>query len=125
MHKTRLVLLPALVLVALLTGTLAVADAPQGLVRADPPDAVTLPIGPQRIVLTYGMPLNPAMTGGYVSDVGGALVSTSVRVNSNDPTQIIIGLAPNLPSGWYMVMWNTALAGGDDPLDGMTTFNVA
>jgi hypothetical protein len=65
------------------------------------------------------------MTGGYVHSLDNVIVSTGVHIAPDDPTKIVITLTPDLPSGWYMVMWNTAMNGDDETIAGMQEFNVA
>ncbi len=125
MQQTRRFLLVVAVGVALFLGSTVGATSPPGFVSSNPTDAATISSDLSQYTLTFSTPVNPTMTGGYISDVNGAIVSISITVSADDPTTIIIGLAPNLSMGWYMVMWNTALSGSDDPLAGMTTFNIA
>lgn len=115
-------LLTALVLVG--GGAVSAANPPEFL-SSDPPSGVTVATAPTQVVLTFSKPLDPGMTGGYVHSEDGVIVSTAIKISPDDATKVIVSLAPNLTSGWYMVMWNTALAGSDDYLTGDVTFAIA
>jgi methionine-rich copper-binding protein CopC len=93
-------------------------------ISISPPDSATVAVSPSEVVLTFSAPVDPTLTGGYVHNLDNVIVSTGVRIAPDDPTKIIT-LTPNLPSGWYMVMWNTTMNGGDDSIAGMQGFNVA
>lgn len=98
---------------------------PFACISISPPDSATLTVAPTEVVLTFNAPVDPNMTGGYVHNLDNVIVSTGVRIAPDDPTKVIIALTPNLPSGWYMVMWNTAMPGADGTIAGMQEFNVA
>lgn len=120
-------LLIAMLLIALIAagGGAVSAENPPELLSSDPPSGVTLATAPAQVVLTFSKATDPGMTGGYVHNVDGAIVSTGIKVSADDPTKIIVTLAPDLTRGWYMVMWNTALAGSDEPIFGDVTFEIA
>lgn len=99
--------------------------APFACISVSPPDSATVAVSPSEVVLTFSAPVDPDMTGGYVHTLDNVIVSTGVRIAPDDPTKVVISLTPNLPSGWYMVMWNTTMNGGDDSIAGMQEFNVA
>ncbi len=101
------------------------AANPPEFVDSVPQSGTTITTAPTQISLLFSMPMNPDLTGGYVHDVNGMIVSTSIKVDANDPTKIMITLAPNLSSGWYMVMWNTAPGSSEDVIFGDVTFNIA
>jgi methionine-rich copper-binding protein CopC len=100
-------------------------SAPFACIGISPPDSATVTVSPSEVVLTFNAPVDATMTGGYVHNLDNVIVSTGVRIATDDPTKIIISLTPNLPSGWYMIMWNTAMPGADDSIAGMQEFNVA
>lgn len=121
------VLLAAVLLIALIAasgGTVAAENPPEFL-SSDPASGATVTTAPAQIVLTFSKATDPGMTGGYAHNVEGNIVSTGIKVSPDDPTKIIVSLAPDLTSGWYMVMWNTALVGSDDVLFGDVTFEIA
>lgn len=102
------------------------ASNPPEFIASDPPSGMTVETAPTQVVLTYSSPTDPAITGGYVHNVDGIIVSTAINVSPDDATKVIVTLSPGLPSGWYMVMWNTAFAGNDDNiLSGDMTFEIA
>jgi methionine-rich copper-binding protein CopC len=110
----------------LLASPEAHADAaPFACISISPPDSATVAVSPSEVVLTFSAPVDPDMTGGYVHTLDNVIVSTGVRIAPDDPTKVVISLTPNLPSGWYMVMWNTMMNGGDESIAGMQEFNVA
>ncbi len=117
----------ARVLIALVMANVsAVAAAtPPEFIASEPPSGATIATPPTQIVLTFSKPTDPSMTGGYVHNVDGVIVSTTIAVSTDDPTKVIVTLTPNLASGWYMVMWNTALVGSDEYLTGDVTFAIA
>lgn len=121
------VFLIAVLLIALIaaSGGAVAAENPPEFLSSDPPSGVTLATAPTQITLSFSRATDPGMTGGYVHNVDGVIVSTSIKVSGDDPTKVIVTLAPNLTSGWYMVMWNTALVGSDEPIFGDVTFEVA
>jgi methionine-rich copper-binding protein CopC len=94
-------------------------------ISIDPPDSATVSVSPAEVVLNFSAPVDPMLTGGYIHNLDNVIVSTGVRIDANDPAKIIISLTPNLPSGWYMIMWNTTPLGGDESIAGMQEFNVA
>jgi methionine-rich copper-binding protein CopC len=98
---------------------------PFACIAISPADSATVAVSPAEVVLTFNAPVDPLMTGGYVHNLDNVIVSTGVRVAADDPAKIIISLLPNLPTGWYMVMWNTAMRGADEMIAGMQEFNVA
>ncbi len=105
-------------------GTVAAANPPE-FIASDPPSGAVIATPPTQITLTFSKPTDPSMTGGYVHNVDGIIVSTAIAVSADDPTKVIVTLTPGLPSGWYMVMWNTALVGSDDYITGDVTFEIA
>ncbi|MGI8856351.1 MAG: copper resistance CopC family protein [Thermomicrobiales bacterium] len=115
----------ALVTFMLATGGAVAASNPPEFITSDPPSGMTIATAPTQIVLTFSNPTDPAMTGGYVHNVDGIIVSTAIKVSADDASKVIVTLAPGLTSGWYMVMWNTALVGSDDILSGDVTFEIA
>ncbi len=120
------VLLIAIALIALAVADLGtVAANPPEFVASEPPSGTTIATAPTQITLSFSKPTNPSMTGGYVHNVDGIIVSTAIKVSADDPTKVIVTLTPNLASGWYMVMWNTALVGSDDYITGDVTFEIA
>lgn len=121
------ILLIAVLLIALIavSGGAVTATNPPEFITSDPQSGMTVTTAPTQVVLTFSKATDPGMTGGYVHNVDGIIVSTSIKVSADDPTRIIVSLAPNLTSGWYMVMWNTALVGSDDILFGDVTFEIA
>lgn len=121
-ERAMVIMLAAVLLIG---GQTPAHAAPAVFTAINPPDSATLTASPPQVVLTFSAPIDPVMTGGYVHDLSGTIVSTGVRVSPDDRAQVVIALAPNLPSGWYMVMWNTAPDGSDDLLSGMTQFNIA
>ncbi len=119
-------------LIAMLLMTLTMASVgniaasnPAEFIASDPPSGATVATAPTQITLTFSKPTDPSMTGGYVHNVDGIIVSTTIKVSASDPTKVIVTLTPNLASGWYMVMWNTALVGSDDYITGDVTFEIA
>ena len=125
-HGGRILLIAMLMLSLLATGVVVSASNPPEFVTSDPPSGATIAAAPTQIVLTFSNPTDPAMTGGYVHNVDGIIVSTAIKVSPDDATKIIVTLTPGLASGWYMVMWNTALVGNDDNiLIGDVTFEIA
>jgi methionine-rich copper-binding protein CopC len=120
-------LLIAIALIALAVGGFApvAAENPPEFTASDPPSGATVDTAPTQITLTFSQPTDPSMTGGYVHNVDGVIVSTAIAVSQDDPTKVIVTLTPGLASGWYMVMWNTALVGSDDYLTGDMTFQIA
>jgi methionine-rich copper-binding protein CopC len=127
MRAVGRVFLIGMMLVALIaaSGGAVSATNPPEFVTSDPVTGTTITTPPTQVVLTFSKEMDPGMTGGYVHNVDGVIVSTSIKVSADDPTKIIVTLAPNLISGWYMVMWNTALVGSDDILFGDVTFEIA
>jgi methionine-rich copper-binding protein CopC len=127
-HRGR-VLLVAMLLAALIMTMASVgavaAENPPEFIASDPPSGATIAAAPTQIVLTFSQPTDPSMTGGYVHNVDGVIVSTAIAVSPDDPTKVIVTLTPGLASGWYMVMWNTALVGSDDYITGDVTFEIA
>jgi methionine-rich copper-binding protein CopC len=124
-YGCRIFLIAALLAVLVLAGGAVSAANPPEFLASDPPSGVTVATAPEQVVLTFSKPLDGGMTGGYVHSVDGVIVSTSIKVSPDDATKVIVSLAPNLSSGWYMVMWNTALVGSDDFLTGDITFEIA
>jgi methionine-rich copper-binding protein CopC len=125
-HRSRgfLIILLPMVLMMAGVGTVTAANPPEFIASEPPSGAVVAPPPPQ-IVLTFSQPTDPSMTGGYVHNVDGIIVSTAIAVSPDDPTKVIVTLTPDLTSGWYMVMWNTALVGSDDYITGDLTFAIA
>jgi methionine-rich copper-binding protein CopC len=121
----RILLIAMLMIGLLATGGAVSASNPPEFIASDPPSGMTVESAPTQVVLTFSNPTDPAMTGGYVHNVDGIIVSTAINVSSDDATKIIVTLSPDLTSGWYMVMWNTALLGSDDILSGDITFEIA
>jgi methionine-rich copper-binding protein CopC len=121
----RILLIAMLMIGLLATGGAVSASNPPEFIASDPPSGMTVESAPTQVVLTFSNPTDPAMTGGYVHNVDGEIVSTAIRVSPDDATKVIVTLAPDLTSGWYMVMWNTALLGSDDILSGDITFEIA
>jgi copper resistance protein C len=125
-HAGRILLIVTLLVTLMLaTGGAVSAENPPEFIASDPPSGMTVEPAPTQVVLTFSNPTDPAMTGGYVHNVDGEIVSTAIRVSPDDATKVIVTLAPDLTSGWYMVMWNTALLGSDDILSGDITFEIA
>ncbi len=125
-HGGRVFTAAMLLLVLCMTGGAPAAAAnPPEFVGSVPPSGTTVITAPQQITLIFSKPMNPTMTGGYVHDENGTVVSTGIKVNPDDPRRITVTLGPNLLSGWYMVMWNTALDGSDDYIMGDVTFAIA
>jgi methionine-rich copper-binding protein CopC len=127
MRQLRIFSIALIALVCLLFAVPAVhADAtPFACISISPPDSATVAVSPSAVVLTFNAPVDLTMTGGYVHNLDNVIVSTGVHIAPDDPTQIVITLMPDLPSGWYMVMWNTAMNGDDETIAGMQEFNVA
>jgi copper resistance protein C len=121
----RILLIAMLMIGLLATGGAVSASNPPEFIASDPPSGMTVESAPTQVVLTFSNPTDPAMTGGYVHNVDGIIVSTAINVSPDDATKIIVTLSPDLTSGWYMVMWNTALLGSDDILSGDITFEIA
>lgn len=119
--------LTVVLLLALITvsGGAVSATNPPEFITSDPVTGTTITTPPTQVVLIFSHAMDPGMTGGYVHNVDGVIVSTSIKVSADDPTIIVVSLAPNLTSGWYMVMWNTALVGSDELLFGDVTFEIA
>jgi methionine-rich copper-binding protein CopC len=125
-HGGRILLIAIVMTLMLAMGGAVSASNPPEFVASDPPSGMTVDAAPTQVILTFSGPTDPAMTGGYVHDVDGIIVSTAINVSPDDATKVIVTLTPGLPSGWYMVMWNTALAGNDDNiLSGDMTFEIA
>ena len=125
-HGARGVLIVAFLMALMMTNIGAVTAAnPPEFITSEPPSGAVIATPPTRITLTFSKPTNPSMTGGYVHNVDGIIVSTAIAVSPDDPTKVIVTLTPNLASGWYMVMWNTALVGSDDYITGDVTFDIA
>ncbi len=121
-----LLIVMALVTLMLATGGAVAASNPPEFIASDPPSGMTIATAPTQIVLTFSDATDPAMTGGYVHNVDGVIVSTAITVSADDATKVVVTLAPGLASGWYMVMWNTALIRSDDNiLSGDITFEIA
>lgn len=125
LHGGRGLLVAMLLMTLTLASVGTVAANPPEFISSEPPSGATIAIPPTQITLTFSKPTDPGMTGGYVHNVDGIIVSTAIRVSANDPTKVIVTLTPNLASGWYMVMWNTALVGSDDYITGDVTFEIA
>jgi methionine-rich copper-binding protein CopC len=125
-HRGRILLIPIMLMLLTMAsiGPVTAANPPE-FVASDPPSGTTVTAPPTQIVLTFNNPTDPSMTGGYVHNVDGIIVSTAIAVSPDDPTKVIVTLTPNLASGWYMVMWNTALVGSDDYITGDMTFAIA
>jgi methionine-rich copper-binding protein CopC len=122
----RILLVATLMTLMLAIGGGVSASNPPEFVASDPPSGMTVDTAPTQVVLTFSSPTDPAMTGGYVHNVDGIIVSTAINVSPDDATKIIVTLSPDLTSGWYMVMWNTALVSDDDNiLSGDMTFEIA
>jgi methionine-rich copper-binding protein CopC len=124
-HGGRILLVATLVAFLLVMGGIVSASNPPEFIASDPPSGMTVESAPTQVVLTFSSPTDPAMTGGYVHNVDGIIVSTAIAVSPDDPTKVIVTLTPDLTSGWYMVMWNTALVGSDDYITGDLTFAIA
>jgi methionine-rich copper-binding protein CopC len=124
-HGYRILIAMLLLTFALASGGAVAASNPPEFIASDPPSGMTIETAPTQIVLTFSNATDPDMTGGYVHNVDGIIVSTAIKVSPDDPTKVLITLAPDLTSGWYMVMWNTALVGSDDILSGDLTFEIA
>ena len=124
-HGGRILLIATLMLCLCATGGVVSASNPPEFIASDPPSGMTVEAAPTQVVLTFSNPTDPAMTGGYVHNVDGIIVSTAINVSPDDATKVIVTLSPDLTSGWYMVMWNTALLGSDDILSGDITFEIA
>jgi methionine-rich copper-binding protein CopC len=124
-HGGRILFIAILMIGLLAMGGAVSASNPPEFIASDPPSGMTVESAPTQVVLTFSNPTDPAMTGGYVHNVDGIIVSTAINVSPDDATKIIVTLSPDLTSGWYMVMWNTALLGSDDILSGDITFEIA
>ena len=125
-HRGRVLLIPIMLMMLTMAsvGSVAAANPPE-FIASDPPSGATITTAPTQIVLTFSGPTDPSMTGGYVHNVDGVIVSTAIAVSPDDATKVIVTLTPDLASGWYMVMWNTALVGSDDYITGDVTFEIA
>ncbi|MGI8688735.1 MAG: copper resistance CopC family protein [Thermomicrobiales bacterium] len=125
-RRGRDFLIATLLMALVLASVSAVAAAnPPEFIASEPPSETTIATPPTQIILTFSKPTDPSMTGGYVHNVDGVIVSTAIAVSPDDATKVIVTLTPNLASGWYMVMWNTALVGSDNYLTGDVTFAIA
>jgi copper resistance protein C len=124
-HRGRVLLIPIMLMMLTMSVSTVTAANPPELIASDPPSGTTITTPPTQIVLTFSNATDPSMTGGYVHNVDGNIVSTAIAVSPDDPTKVIVTLTPNLASGWYMVMWNTALVGSDDYITGDMTFAIA
>lgn len=125
-HRGRGFLIAMLLMALMLASVATVAASnPPEFIASEPPSGATITTAPTEIMLTFSQPTDPSMTGGYVHNVDGIIVSTAIAVSPDDPTKVIVTLAPGLASGWYMVMWNTALVGSDDYITGDITFAIA
>ena len=125
LRRSRGLLIALLMVLTLASvGNVATANPPE-FIASEPPSGATIATAPTQITLSFSKPTNPSMTGGYVHNVDGIIVSTAIKVSADDPTKVIVTLTPNLASGWYMVMWNTALVGSDDYITGDVTFEIA
>src|SRR5438045_363029 len=67
-------------------------SAPFACISISPPDSATVAASPSEVVLTFNAPVDAAMTGGYVHNLDNVIVSTGVRIASDDPTKVIISL---------------------------------
>lgn len=124
-QRSRSILIAILLIMLTMTGAglVSAANGPP-FVASDPPSGATITAPPTQITVTFANPLDSSLTGGYVHDMDGKIVSTSIKVSTDDSRKIIITLGPNLVSGWYMVMWNTAVQGSGDIIFGDTTFDL-
>ncbi|HEY8292867.1 MAG TPA: copper resistance protein CopC [Thermomicrobiales bacterium] len=125
-HSSRgfLITLLSMMLIMASVGTVTAANPPE-FIASEPPSGAVVAAPPTQIILTFSQPTDPSMTGGYVHNVDGIIVSTAIAVSPDDPTKVIVTLTPGLASGWYMVMWNTALVGSDNYITGDLTFDIA
>lgn len=125
LRRVYAILLPLFACLTIAPPHAGADSAPFACINISPADSATVAVSPAEVVLTFNAPVDPLMTGGYVHNLDNVIVSTSVRIAPDDPTMVIISLSPNLPPGWYMVMWNTAMSGADETIAGMQEFNVA
>jgi len=99
-RRGRDLLIATLLMALAMTSVNAVAAAnPPEFIASEPPSGATIATPPTQIVLTFSKPTEPSMTGGYVHNVDGIIVSTAIAVSTDDPTKVIVTLTPNLASG--------------------------
>src|SRR5438132_1089092 len=72
-------------------GSLPATNQPE-FVTSVPVTGTTITTPPTQVVLTFSKAMDPGMTGGYVHNVDGVIVSTSIKVSADDPTKIIVTL---------------------------------
>ena len=104
----RLRLLVSFVATLLSLAGIGVAFAHANLVRSEPPAGALLPSAPADVKLWFSEDLEPRFSQAVIYD------SNRQRIDRNDshlapddPSALIVGVTPGLPSGTYVVAWQT------------------
>ncbi len=123
MEKTRLVLLPAFLIILLFVAA-APALAHANLVRSDPPANSAQKTPPTRVRLWFSEAVEPSFSSVSVLDSSGASVDKhdSHRA-SDDPTALEVSLNPLAP-GLYTVVWKSLSAVDGHITNGSFAFTV-
>jgi methionine-rich copper-binding protein CopC len=118
-RQLRGALLGAVVLVALMLGTVGPASAHDTAESTSPADGATLTVPPERVSVTFDH--NPLALGSQI------LVADATGANWADgPVEIVDNVAaqklrPGAPAGRYTVRWRVASSDGH-PIEGSFTF---
>lgn len=104
--RKRLLAVVLGLLVAL--ASLGTALAHANLVRSDPAIGASLPASPTRVQLWFSEAVEPTFSKAAVLDANRQPVDLGDSlVAPDDPSSLIVGVKPGLPSGIYVVAWTT------------------
>lgn len=123
-RRVFLVALPLAFVVSLLLSTAVSAHAI--LLRSDPAKDAVLHVAPQQVRMWFSEDVNPALsTAVVVNGVNQRVDQHDAHVSPNDPREMDMGLAGDLPPAVYVVVWRTDSADDGHVLIGSFLFTVA
>lgn len=101
------------------------ASAHAILLRSDPAKDALLTVAPQQVRMWFSEDLNPAFSTAAVVNQNNQRVDLkNATVSPNDPREMDVTLAQNLPAAVYVVIWRTDSADDGHILSGSFIFTV-
>ncbi len=123
-RRMLLIATPLAICLILLFPTVASAHAI--LLRSDPAKDAILNAAPQQVRMWFSEDLNPALSTAVVVNATNQRVDNrDAHVSANDPREMDLTLAPNLPPAVYIVVWRSDSNDDGHILRGSFIFTVA